>query len=102
MNNARTPLFLMANLGSEVSRVLSCRDKGQKVETQQAYERAQRIVAQIKEFPEMKSRLMEIEILSQVLGELQKEHSTLAISSQHLREYFQPFAQRLLLAGAGI
>lgn len=96
MNNARTPLFLMANLGSEVSRILSCNAKGQQVEAHRSYERARNIMAQIKEFPEMKSRLMEMDILSNVLQELPKGDPSLTIHKQNLRAYFQPFAQRLL------
>lgn len=97
MNNTRTPLFLMANLGSEVSRILSCNAKGQQVEARQAYERAKDIVTQIKAFPEMENRLMEINILSQVLEELPKKSDlNFAVSSKNLRAYFQPFALRLL------
>ena len=62
MNSARTPLFYMANLGSEVSRALSEYQKEDFKNMHNSIFRAKSIIDKIKEFPEMQGRMGEIEI----------------------------------------
>ena len=96
MNNKRTPLFLMANLGSEVTRLFAALEKKDAVLTQGAYERACKILTEVMTFPEMQNRNAEFAILKNVLDDLALAHNTLSIKPQHLKAYFMPFALRVM------
>lgn len=89
MNNARTPLFYMANLGAEVSRLLSFRAQGDTARADACLARTQAILVKIAEFPEMRSRTPEIDILKQAIV------GTISIPSDQLKAYFVPFALRI-------
>ena len=56
MNTARTSLFYMANLGSEVSRALLEYQKKDFMNRHDTIFRAKKIIEKIKEFSEMKGR----------------------------------------------
>lgn len=96
MTSARTPLFLMANLGAEVSRIISFTDKNERMRIEDALRRAERIIVEIKQFPEMQKRTQEINALSQAIADIASSAPTLAIDPEHLESYFHPFATRLL------
>ena len=96
MNTRRTPLFLMANLGSEVSKLYLFIEKK---ETKMAHETllcATRIIDEIRQFPEMKTRAQELELLSCALRDTVKEKPILKITPTHLKAYFHPFVSRLM------
>ena len=95
MNTTRTPLFLMANLGSEVSRIFSALESGKGDQAKLAYLRAGHIILQIKQFPEMLPRVEEINQLVRVLDELLKEKPKYQVSRGNMEAYFQPFILRL-------
>jgi len=94
MNTERTTLFYMANLGSEISRVLL---EYQKEDFEKMYGsiiRARGIIQKIEEFPEMKGRTGELEILKSIINDLgQKKFE---INKEQLLDYFSPFATRLM------
>ena len=79
----------MANLGSEVSRILSSREAGDVAFEQGSMGRAERILADIKRLPDMRTRIPELNTLSQAIKEPE-------ISPEHLRSYFEPFISRLV------
>ena len=96
MNTTRTPLFLIANLGAEVSRLVSFKEKGNEALADKAFGRAEHMIAEIKTCPEMKSRLQEITLLETAVADIANGETASNISASLLKSYFQPFALRLL------
>ncbi len=94
MNIIRTPLFYMANLGSEMSRALLEYEKKDFEKMKNSILRAKNIIKKIKEFPEMKGRTGEVEILKLIIEDLNQKKFEL--NKDHLLGYFSPFAIRLL------
>ena len=92
----RNSLFLMANLGSEVSRLLSFREKGDMAEVEKSYKRSKHIIDQIIDCPEMKSRYTEVSMLREVIEDLSISEKKYSVYSEDLQNYFTPFAVRLL------
>ena len=94
MNTARTPLFYMANLGSEMSRALSEYQSGDFINMHNSILRAKGIMAKIEEFAEMRGRTGELEILKSIIEDL--DQKKLDVNKDHLINYFTPFALRLM------
>ena len=94
MNTTRTPLFYMANLGGEVSRALLEYEKKDYVKMQNSITRAKGIIKKIEEFPEMKGRTGELEILESIIDDLNIKK--FEINKDQLINYFTPFAMRLI------
>ena len=94
MNAARTPLFYMANLGSEITRALLEYQKEDFEKMRNSIIRARGIMGRIEEFPEMNGRTGELEILKSIVEDLNQKK--LEINKEHLLNYFIPFATRLL------
>ena len=94
MNAARTPLFYMANLGSEITRALLEYQKEDFEKMRNSIIRARGIMGRIEEFPEMNGRTGELEILKSIIDDLNQKK--LEINKDHLLNYFIPFATRLL------
>lgn len=94
MNTVRTPLFYMANLGSEVSRILLEYKKKDFGKMRSSILRAKNIIEKIEQFPEMKGRTGELEILKSIIYDLNQKK--LEINKKHLINYFTPFAMRLI------
>ena len=94
MNTKRTPLFYMANLGSEVSRaILEYQEKDYK-QMRNSIIREKNIMAKIEEFPKRKGCKAELKILKSIIGDLNKKK--LEVNKKHLMDYFTPFATRQL------
>jgi len=96
MNTERTSLFLMANLGAEVSRIISLQEQHEVVLAKEALSRAHKIIIEIKTLPDMKTRLQEMNALSDVIDNILEPQPTLHISTQHIKSYFVPFVVRLM------
>ncbi len=94
----RSPLFLMANLGSEVSKIFSAHEKNNMEMLISAHRKAQEIISQIVLFPEMRSRIPEIEILSSVISDISVANPRFQVSQKNLKSYFYPFALQLMKA----
>jgi hypothetical protein len=94
MNATRTPLFYMANLGSEVSRALLEYQKEDFINMHNSILRAKNIIEKIKEFSEMKGRTGELEILKSIIKDL--DQKKLEVDKDQLLSYFSPFAARLM------
>ena len=94
MNTERTPVFYMANLGSEVSRALSEYEKKDFEKMRSSIVRAKDIIKKMEEFPEMKGRTGELEILKSIIGDL--NNKKFELNKSQLLDYFSPFATRAL------
>ncbi|MFA4975764.1 MAG: hypothetical protein WC839_00665 [Candidatus Paceibacterota bacterium] len=94
MNTSRTPLFYMANLGGEISRALLEYEKKDFEKMRSSILRAEDIIKKIKEFPEMKGRTGELEILKSIIEDLNQKKFKL--KKEQLLDYFSPFAIRLM------
>ncbi len=94
MNTTRTPLFYMANLGSEISRALLEYQKEDFINMHNSILRTKGIIGKIKEFPEMKGRTGELEILESIMEDL--DQKKLEIERDQLLGYFFPFTTRLI------
>ena len=90
----RTPLFLIANLGSEVAKILKAKAENDWVVLSLAKKRATCIISELKNFPETKNNI-EIDILKDVIFDLTEKKQKYKISPQNLKSYFYPFAMRL-------
>lgn len=95
MNTERTSLFLMANLGAEVSRIIGAQERGDKDEARSALLRAEKILKEVMQLPDMKPRAQELQTLTEVLRSLPASDFH-AVFSTHLKSYFTPFALRLM------
>lgn len=96
MNTKRTSLFLMANLGAEVSRIISAKDKHDDTLAKEALFRANKMIDEIKTLPDMKTRLQEINMLSSVIKDILQNNPTLKVSTKNIKSYFVPFSLRLI------
>ena len=96
MTHLRTPTFLMANLGSEVSRLLDSKEKGDVTMVHKCLARAHVIVKQITDSPSMNARMEEIRMLNDVIDDVLREKRKYQVDSKSLRAYFYPFASRVL------
>ena len=96
MNTNRTPLFYMANLGSEVSRALLEYEREDFEKMRNSIVRAKDIIKKIEEFTEMKNRTAELEIIESIIEDLNQKK--LEVNKEHLINYFTPFATRLMSA----
>jgi hypothetical protein len=95
MKNERTSLFLMANLGSEVSKIFSAINKNNSPLLNDAFKRAETILHKIKDLPETKNN-KELDILHDVIKDICQREGRYDIKQEHLESYFTPFALRLL------
>ncbi len=95
MNTARTSLFFMANLGAEVSRLLSFWEQHEQNAVRESHKRVEGIIMRLKDLPDMKGRKTELEILSHVLADFDKPKRMFSVSPENLRAYFRPFALRI-------
>jgi len=98
MNTQRTSLFLMANLGAEVSRIILFTEKHENALAKEAFARANKILMEIKALPDMKTRLQEIDALSKVIENILDSKVGVHIPAKHIKSYFLPFSSRLLAA----
>ncbi|OHB16198.1 MAG: hypothetical protein A2431_02200 [Candidatus Zambryskibacteria bacterium RIFOXYC1_FULL_39_10] len=87
--------FYMANLGSEVQRIFSWKEKGDKETMQNAYKRATLIIDKIKSFNN-ESANAEMDILQKFFDELILEKMEYSISRNQISSYFNPFALRVI------
>ncbi len=94
MNTSRTPLFYMANLGSEISRALLEYQGKEFQKMSRSIDRAKNIIKKVEAFPEMKNRTGELEIITLIIESLSQKN--LQVDKDQLIGYFTPFAMRLM------
>lgn len=93
----RTSLFYLANLGSEINRIFTLKEKGLLKESNEALARATAIIEILEKHPDLKSRTQEIEMLANYLGQSIREERT-DLSKKEWQAYFTPYATRLFSA----
>lgn len=86
----------MANLGAEVSRIISLKEKREDALAEEALARANKMIMEIKALPDMKTRLQEMNVLSKVIENILEPDPILPISTKHIQDYFVPFSSRLM------
>lgn len=94
MNNDRD-IFLAANLGSEVTRLLVAKKEHNTERMRGAYERACVIVEEIKMCADSGGQ-SESAVLRTVLDDLVRHNSIFTIQAETLTAYFRPFALKTL------
>ena len=91
----RDSLFLMANLGSEVTKIISSKKRNDLVLLNEYLIQANKILKELMTLPDMKEREIEIKTLAEVITDISKAKSSLDISSVNIISYFTPFVMRL-------
>lgn len=86
----------MANLGAEVSRIISARNRNDLDILNCYLKNANKIINDIMILPEMKNRRAEIAMLSTVINDIPKSKPSLRVSSKNIISYFIPLAGRLI------
>ncbi|OHA21406.1 MAG: hypothetical protein A2849_00270 [Candidatus Taylorbacteria bacterium RIFCSPHIGHO2_01_FULL_51_15] len=97
---ARTPAFLMANLGSDISQLFSHLERGESELAASAARRARGIMAELLRHKELQGRTGEIEVLQHIVSDALLEKPLLRVTKGELDAYFMPFSMRVL--GEGI
>jgi len=92
----RTATFLMANLGSDMSQLFSHIDNGELEKAKSPRERANRIIDELLNHPELKGRSGEVEILKKIIQDVFSEKRELKVEKEEIEDYFMPFALRAL------
>ncbi len=95
---ARTPIFLMANLGSEMSRLFCFRESGDAARAEASAARALKIVAELEERPLSPGLEKELSILKTLILDARTNANTFAVSRADLENYFIPIAVKALRA----
>lgn len=88
-------IFLVANLGSEVTRLLVAKRERDIERMRGAYERACGIVDELKVSTNIGGQ-SESAMLQTILDDLMKTNSAFSISTKSLQSYFLPFALKVL------
>jgi len=92
----RTATFLMANLGSDMSQLFSYIDKGELEKAKSPAERANKIIDELLDHPELNGRKMEVEILRKIIEDAFSEERIFEVKKEEIEDYFMPFALRAL------
>ena len=89
-------MFLMANLGSDVSQLFSHLERGEQLLAVSAAGRAQKIVVELLMHPELQGRTGEVEMLQSIIQDTLSGKRLFEVSKNELEAYFMPFALRVL------
>ena len=95
MNTKHSPAFLMANLGSEVARLLSALEKGDKELSEDARNRSEKIIGEVVSSLETGPAKKEVRLLADVIEDFCASKRRYSVSPISLKQYFLPFALRV-------
>ncbi len=98
MKAKRTSMFLMANLGSEMSQFFSYAESGEWNMAQHAAERAEKIIARLLEHRDLKGRTGEVEILKEIIHDTISRERRFVVKKSEIEDYFLPLALRAINA----
>jgi hypothetical protein len=101
MTPQRTTQFLMANLGSEVSRLFAFKRRGEIDQARTSAERALKITTALEHHPRINGGRKEVEILKDIIKNAFLKKPKYHITEGELTAYFRPFSIRAL-AESGI
>ena len=90
-----TSLILMANLGSEFSKIFYAKENNDAEMLEMAMLKAKSIISELKTLPETKNNA-EIDMLTDIIDDISQNGRKYDISPEHLKSYFIPFAMRLM------
>jgi len=96
MNSPHTVVFLMANLGSEVSQLFSYAERQKWDLARSANARAERIIGELLAREDLGGGKAEVEILRTVIEDLLSEHRRFSVAKSEIDDYFMPFSLRVL------
>lgn len=92
----RKPLhFYVANLGSEIQRIFSWKEKKDENAARNAYDRALGIMGTIRDFRNSSANT-EMDILQEALEDLISGSKNYQLDREQMSSYFNPFALRIL------
>ncbi len=86
----------MANLGAEVSRILSAKDRHDEIQVRECFERSLNILKEIMTISDMKGRVTEINSLSNLISDIVSPNPVLHVSRKNISSYFIPFSLRVM------
>jgi hypothetical protein len=92
----RSPTFLMANLGSEVSQVFMYVERDNLEMARNSAERANKIIDELINHPELIGRTEEVEMVNKIISDLFSKERQLEVEQDEMEDYFMPFALRAL------
>ena len=96
MTSTRTPVFLIANMASEVSRLTAALKQGDEELAVGALGRVRIIVDTLTLLPLRSSEREEIKLLQEVIEDLPTATRRFSVSAESLEDYFYPFARTVL------
>ncbi len=85
----------MANLGAEVTRIISAKKRADASMVELSLNKADQMIREIGDMSDMKPRAGEIKTLSRAIHALAGQISDLHIDPINIKAYFMPFALRL-------
>lgn len=94
MKTTRTSLFLMANLGSEMSQLFSYTESGKRDMAQYAAERAEKIITELLLHPDLRRRTGEVEMLQKIIRDTISHERHFAVKKFEIENYFLPLVLR--------
>jgi DNA/RNA-binding domain of Phe-tRNA-synthetase-like protein len=95
-NTQERPIyFYVANLGSEVQRIFSWKEKNDEMALKNAYNRALGIIETVRSFGNMNANT-EMNILQKVLEDLVSGNKSSYLNRNQMSSYFNPFAWRVI------
>ena len=89
-------MFLMANLGSDISQVFMHLERKEELQAASVAGRVRRTIAELMVHSDLTGRTGEIEILRTVIDDALSEKRHLDVSRKELEDYFMPFSIRVL------
>lgn len=87
--------FYTANLGSEIQRIFTWKEKGDTEAMKNAYDRAVLIIEKIREFGNQSANA-EMNLLEENIGKLVSEKEEFYFDRNQMSAYFNPFAIRIM------
>lgn len=94
MNVERTPLFYIANLGAEVSRLFAAKSRDEAA-VKASQDRCLRIIEEYTRVQQAPAARQEVAILRDVIDDIASNRKRFDVSQKELEEYFLPFVLRL-------
>jgi len=95
MNNTKSIYFYMANLGSEMERVFSWREKGDNEAMEHACDRATAIIDKVDIAPASDGG-KELSLLKKIIEDIKSNTQNYSIQRNSMRAYFIPFVLKMM------
>ena len=97
MRTERSTSFLMANLGSELTRFFALQKQGDRQNAEASANRSYDIILKLSAREDIGGGKREIEILKDIIKDALSDEQKYHITEAELNTYFIPFAERVLL-----